>query len=297
VERLKTAGIVLLLRLGALLPLSLARRLGRLAALLYWPFRGRSRRVTERNIALAFPGLPPQRRQRLARDSLLATGELIGEMGHVWLRSLDHVRGLVLEVHGARLVTDALAAGRGVICLGPHLGNWEVVGLYLPRLGPALALFEPPKLRGLGPLVRRARERSGATVVPTDARGIATLVRQVRQGGIAGILPDQVPERTGAGANVPFMGVPCFTPTLACRLLRRTGALAVFAFALRVPGGFTLHFLPADDAVYSEDLREALAAMNRGVERCVALAAPQYQWEYKRFRVRPRSGPGVYDDL
>lgn len=289
--------ITLMLRLTSHLPLSLARRLGRLAASLYWPLGGRSRRVTERNIELAFPDLSPGQRRRLARRSLLATGELIGEMGHIWLKPHDYVSSLCLDVRGASLVTDALAAGRGVICLGPHLGNWEVVGLQLPSLGPAVALFEPPNLAALGPIMQRARERSGCTLVPTDTRGLGQLLRSVKRGQISGILPDQAPAELSAGANAPFMGIPCFTPTLACNMLRRTGALAVFTFAERVTGGFILHFLPAEDAIYSKDSAEALAAMNRGVEMCVRMAPEQYQWEYKRFRVRPRSGPGVYDDL
>jgi KDO2-lipid IV(A) lauroyltransferase len=297
VDGLKTALISLVLRIGALLPLSWARGMGRLAVHLYWPFGGRSRKVTERNIELAFPELDPQAQRRLAKKSLLATGELIGEMGHVWLKPLDYVKGLCRSVHGAESIRAALAAGRGVICLGPHLGNWEMVGLHLPSLGPSVALFEPPHIAGLGPIMQRARERSGSTLVPTDKRGLARLLKSVKQGHIAGVLPDQTPEDLTAGRNIPFMGVPCFTPTLACNMIRRTGALAVFAFAERVAGGFVLHYLPAEEAIYAEDLDEALAAMNRGVERCVRMAVEQYQWEYKRFRVRPRNGPGVYDNL
>ncbi len=293
----KAGLIAAVLRVSSWLPLSVARALGRFAVHLYWPLGGRSRKVTQRNIELAFPELSAAEQRRLAKRSLLATGELVGEMGHVWLRSFDYVQTLYRGVRGAELVTDALAAGRGVICLGPHLGNWEMVGLHIPSLGPSVALFEPPNIAGLGPIMQRARERSGCTLVPTDARGLAKLLKSVKRGQISGILPDQSPDDLASGENSPFMGIDCFTPTLACNMLRRTGALAVFTFAERVPGGFVVHYLPAEDAIYSEDNAESLAAMNRGVEMCVRMAVEQYQWEYKRFRVRPRSGPGVYDDL
>jgi KDO2-lipid IV(A) lauroyltransferase len=32
----------------------------------------------------------------------------------------------------------------------------------------------------------------------------------------------------------------------------------------------------------------SLAALNRGVEACLRHCPEQYQWEYKRFRTRPR---------
>ena len=51
------------------------------------------------------------------------------------------------------------------------------------------------------------------------------------------------------------------------------------------------------DELYDEDMSVSLAALNRGVERCVRGCVEQYQWEYKRFRVRPRDGKGLYDNM
>lgn len=296
-DSFKAALIKLLLHCCALLPLSWARALGRAAVRLYWPFGGRSRKVTERNIQLAFPHLEPTKQQALARRSLAATGELAAEMGHVWLRPWDYVQGLVVSVEGAERITAAQAEGRGVIVLAPHIGNWEIVGLHLGTLGNTVSLYEPPKLQALGPLIERARQRSGATLVPTDSRGLVRLLKSVKGGDISGILPDQAPGDVNSGENVPFMDVPCFTPTLASNMIRRTGALAVFGMAERVSAGFAVRYFPAEDAIYDEDVLVSLAAMNRGVEQCVAHCPEQYQWEYKRFRVRPKQGPGIYDDL
>jgi KDO2-lipid IV(A) lauroyltransferase len=222
----------------------------------------------------------------MAKRSLAATGELVGEMGHIWLRPWDRLLPR-LEVRGDDLVTQALAGGRGVLVLAPHLGNWEVVGLHLASFGPSVSLYRPPRIPALRSIVLEARQRSGASLVPTDRAGIGTLLRTLRAGGIGGILPDQVPPDGTAGLNVPFMGVPCFTGTLASRLLRRSGALAITAFAQRVRGGFILHYSPARAEVYSEDLRQAVAAVNREVEDCLRQCPEQYQWEYKRFRTRP----------
>jgi KDO2-lipid IV(A) lauroyltransferase len=293
----KATLVKLVLRLCALLPLACARALGRGAAHIYWPFRGRSRRVTERNIQIAFPELTPRDQRRLARLSLCATGELAAEMGHVWLRSPEHISRMIMEVSGERPVLDALQSGRGVIVLAPHLGNWEIIGLHLPSMGSTVSLYEPPHLEALGPMMEAARQCTGATLVPTDSRGIARLVKSVRGGNISGILPDQVPSDINSGQNVPFMGTPCFTGTLASKLIQRTGALAVFGVAERVRGGFSVRYDPVEEAVYSEDMSISLAALNRGIEACVRRCAEQYQWEYKRFRVRPRAGRDLYADV
>jgi KDO2-lipid IV(A) lauroyltransferase len=294
---LNAALVKLFLYSCALLPLSWARAMGRGLMHLYWPFGGRSRKVTKRNIELVFPELTAAEQQALAKSSLCATGELAAEMGHVWLRPIEYVQGLIKSIEGAEFISAAQEQGRGVIVLAPHLGNWEIIGLHLATLGPTVSLYEPPKLASLGPLVRNGRERSGATLVPTDSRGLAKLLKSVKRGHISGVLPDQAPGELNSGENADFMGQPCFTGTLASNMIRRTGALAVFGFAERVPGGFIVRYSLAEESIYDADTAVSLAALNRGVEACVRQCVEQYQWEYKRFRVRPKQGPGVYDDL
>ena len=292
---MKARLVLLFLRLSSWLPLRASRAFGRLLGRLLWLSGASARRVTERNIAIAFPELDTGRRERLARRSLAATGELAAEMGYVWHRPWEEVRATIHEVRGEESVREALARGRGVVMLGPHLGNWEVAGLYIAAWGDALALYEPPHLKAVDTIVQRARERSGTRLVPTDARGLATLVRTLRRGGVTGILPDQVPPVVEAGRNSRFMGVPAFTMTFASKLLQRSNAAAFFGFAERTTRGFRMRFLPADEAIYSEDIDESLQALNDGVERCLRLCPEQYQWEYKRFRTRPRGDFDPYD--
>lgn len=295
-DALKAALVRGLLRISACLPLGAARGLGRVAAAINWWIGGRARRITEQNLALAYPQMPMADREKLARHSLAATGELVAEMGHVWLGPWERLRAR-LEIHGDELLIEAMSTGRGVLVLAPHIGNWEVVGLHIASLGTAVSLYQPPRLAGLNTLMLRARQRTGSNLVPTDQRGVAALLRTLHSGGLAGLLPDQLPGKGAAGLNAPFMGVPCFTGTLPNRLLRQTGALAVVAFARRVPHGFVLRYRRASEEVADEDPTHALTVLNREVEQCVRECPEQYQWEYKRFRTRPPRVRGNSDKV
>ena len=290
----KSLIVKFLLFLMASLPIAAARTFARQIGRLLWILGGRSHRVTCRNIELAYPELDDPEQSNLAKKSFLSTAELTGEMGWVWLRSWSNVHKRIMEVSGSELVTDALEDGRGVVVLAPHLGNWEVLGLHLGTLGQVVSLYEPVKLQLLSSLIVRARQRSGAVLVPTTKRGIASLVKSVKAGHIAGILPDQVPTQSASGENVEFMGNLCFTGTLSSNIIRRTGALAVFGFAQRISGGFQIRYLPASEKIYSEDICESLVALNTGVEKCISYCPEQYQWEYKRFRTHPRELSQVY---
>jgi KDO2-lipid IV(A) lauroyltransferase len=268
------------------LPLSAARALGRAVGTLLYHFNSRMRRVAIRNLELAYPDWSVTHRRQVAQQSVQSTAELTAEMGHLWLRPWQ-VTASMLEVDGAESVLQPLEAGQGVIVLGPHLGNWELLGMHLATLGELVALYEPLPLKKLDDLVHRGRQRTGGKLVPTTPRGLAELIRSVRSGGITGVLPDQVPRDMNAGMNVPFFGVDCFTATLALNLIRRSGAAAVMGTVLRTHNGFRAVYRPAESGVYSDDDRDALTAINFGVEKLIAGNECQYQWQYKRFRCRP----------
>ena len=296
-ERALSLAIRTLLWLCSRLPLEWARGLGRWAGRRYWALDTRGRRVAERNIALAYPDLTADEQDCLVRTTLEETGALTAEMGHVWMRPWTETQDLILEVEGESDVRAALNSGRGVIVLGPHLGNWEVLGLHLATLGDMVALFEPPKIASLGPLVQFARERSGGQLVPTTPRGLAALVKSVKRGGISGILPDQVPDSDNGGLNVPFMGVPCATASLGVNMVNRSGAVAFMGAAFRIAGGFRVCYVPAPEALYSDDPEQALTAMNDAVEQLLRGRDAQYQWLYKRFRCRPKGDIDHYRNL
>ena len=286
-----------MLWLLARLPVEWARTLGRWSGGLTYRLDGRSRRVAERNIALVYPDLDDSDQDRLVMETLRETGALAAEMGHVWLRPWTSTKDLILRVEGQNAVKAALESGRGVIILGPHLGNWEVLGLHLATLGNMVALFGPPKIQSLGPLIQRARERSGGKLVPTTPRGIASLVKSVKAGGISGILPDQVPDSESGGLKVPFMGVECGTAALGCNLFQRSGAATFLGAAFRVKGGFEVCYLPAPTSLYGDDLKEALTAMNTSIAELLETREAQYQWQYKRFRTQPNLGVDHYRNL
>jgi KDO2-lipid IV(A) lauroyltransferase len=281
------------------LPLGWARRLGRVLGTLSWWTHSRMRQTTQTNLGLCFPELSEADREQLARASLQATMQTIMEAGAAWLWPVRRTLALIRRVDNLALLQQAKAAGKGVIVLAPHLGNWEILGLYLNTcgLGQSYQLYQAPADPRLDTLIHRARSRAGATMVATDNKGVAQLLRALRTGGIAGILPDQVPD-AGGGDYASFFGWPVLTMTLLTRLQQKTDALVVVAAARRVNtpegGGFELVFRDPDPEIYAKDMQAALAGMNRSIEALVRESPEQYQWEYKRFRRLPPGSPGVY---
>ncbi|MCK5524284.1 MAG: lysophospholipid acyltransferase family protein [Thiomargarita sp.] len=286
-----------LLHLFALLPLSLiysiAILLGQIVA--RWQTL-RITKVTRTNIRLTFPHLSPAAQDILVKQSLIETCKAFSELGALWLWQMDSVLRLVQEVSGETVLQQALQKNKGVILLTPHLGAWELAGLYVSSRYPITALYRPPKLAGLHDLIYAARERAGGRFVPTDKTGVRALFKALHKGEVIGILPDQVPSEEGSGIFTPFFGISTYTMVLVSRLARKTGAIVIFTYAERLPKrlGFHIHFLPAPEDIAADNLEIAVAALNQGIEQCVLGNPAQYQWSYKRFKRRPEGAASVY---
>ncbi len=285
--------VVGFLKASACLPLGASRVLGSMIGQIAYWMKGRMYQVTEENLSLCFPLMPDSQRQTFVRRSLIQTGQMMMETGAIWIRDYKWVETKILKIHNLELLKDSLADERGLVLLAPHLGNWEVLGLYASEMGDVTSLYEPPAMKSLEKVIRQSREKLGAKLVPTNRKGVVALMKAIKAGGFTGILPDQVPEASG-GEFVPFYGVPALTMTLVNSLRVRSGCRVIAGYAERVSGGFEIHFIEADSAIDSDDEIEALTALNRTVETCVDAIPEQYQWEYKRFRKQPEGFPKRY---
>lgn len=280
------------LTLLSLLPLWLLRALGALIGQISWWSQSRGARTAQVNLALCFPELGQPERRRLAARSMRHWGMSLCEIPHIWRlgrASLEYI----VDVEGKAEIDAALAAGKGCIIVSPHLGNWELVGYWAGTLGPITTLYQPPRRFDVDDYLRHVRSKTGATLVPTTSRGVAQLIKALKRGELIGVLPDMEPELS-SGAFAPFFGVPALTMTLLHSLVRRTDSPVFVGFAQRIRGGFKIIFYRPDEAIAAESAGDSVAALNRVVERLVALAPEQYQWEYKRFKRRPVDEKSVY---
>jgi Kdo2-lipid IVA lauroyltransferase/acyltransferase len=280
-------------RLGCL-PLAWLHLLGRLLGLCYWLVPNRERHTALINLALCFPELSERRRKALCRRTLQQMGCYLMELPVIWFRPMSEVTALVRKSSGEEHLRRA--PGQGLILLSPHLGNWELVGLIQPPDEEFVALYRPPRKGQLEPLMKQARERNGMTIVPTDSRGVKQIYLALQRGNLTCLLPDQVPKSNSASVFAPFFGQPALTMLLVNRLVKKTGAKVVIAYAERLPRGegFHIHYRPAPAGVDDDDPQRAATAVNLGLEAVIRESPEQYQWSYKRFRIQPGDAPSPY---
>lgn len=275
--------------LWSCLPFRLVQSIGAGIGWLLWRLPTRERRISRDNLARCYPERSAEWQRKQLRRSLIESGKTLAE--GLWLWQTATARGLrcVREVRGRKHIERALRSGRGIIFATPHVGNWELAGMYCGHWTPVTVLFRPPRVAWLAAPMYSGRQRLGMQPVAADGQGVRALHRVLKHRGAIGILPDQAP-RAADGVMAPFFGIDAVTMTLLSRLAERSGAEVLFTVMKRLPRGrgFRAHFWPAATAVADPDPVRAAAAVNREVERCISLAPHQYMWSYKRFRRRKR---------
>lgn len=234
--------------------------------------------------------------QRILRDNIAQAGRAMLELVPVWFLPRDRATALALPDDTGTLIATAIARGKGVIFLTPHLGCPDMAALCVARHTPLAVLYRPPRKRMLQPLIEAGRGSERVALAPTSMHGVRLLFRALRRGGCVGILPDQAPSR-GDGAWAEFFGRPAYTMTLVGRLAEATGAAVIMTFARRLPHGRGYAF-EAVEVQPPGSGAEGARMLNALVEDIVSRCPEQYLWAYNRYKVpagaRPAPGsPGA----
>ncbi|CAK0747649.1 Kdo2-lipid IVA lauroyltransferase/acyltransferase [Gammaproteobacteria bacterium] len=284
-----------LVQFFSVLPLRTAQGIGAVFGGMVSLFPNKTRRIVEINLRLCFPEMGEVERRHLIRRTLIEIGKSITEIGPLWLWDAQRILGLVKGVSGEEAFRADFNQGRGIILAGPHLGGWEMAGIYLSAHYPITILYRPLRLIGLGERVHAVRSRNGARLAATDKKGIKSLYQTLARGEVAVILPDHNPGR-GMGVFAPFFNVTTNTMVLLPRLAAKDRVPVYFIYAERLPRGegFHIHFIPGDPEISDPDIVQGCTHLNAGVENCIRRHPAQYQWGYKRFRVRPEGEVELY---
>jgi KDO2-lipid IV(A) lauroyltransferase len=275
--------LLTLVRLFAALPLPAAQGLGRLVGRLLYAWPGKYRERLRANAAQAgYPGAA------FARRAAGEIGAMILELPYVWFRNDDTLEKVVSD--GDHVVRQALAEGRGILFLTPHLGNFDVAARHLARIAPMTVMFRPPRKAALAPVLEVARNASNIRAVPATQQGVREFVRALRRGETIGMLPDQAPG-TGEGVWVPFFGRPAYTVVLPGRLAVQTDVAVIVVAGERLPGGrgWRMHYLRVPEPLPRDAAAQA-ELFNGAMETLIRRFPHQYLWGYNRYKT-PRGAP------
>ncbi|MET7769762.1 phosphatidylinositol mannoside acyltransferase [Nocardia sp. NPDC005366] len=144
------------------------------------------------------------------------------------LPSMDH-SAVQYHVGGLEHLDAALAAGRGVILVLPHSGNWDMAGVWLVQHYQSFStVAERLEPESLFERFVRYRESLGFEVFPLtggEEPPFRQLAARLRDNKIVCLLGER--DLTGRGVPVTFFGERTWMPAGAAKLAVETGAALI----------------------------------------------------------------------
>ncbi|HEX6307447.1 MAG TPA: hypothetical protein VFZ69_04615 [Longimicrobiales bacterium] len=286
-HRVEYAAFRAALAVGGQLSDERAARAGAALGALGYPLHIR-RDVVERNLRIAFPHETEVWRREIARESYAHLGRETLMMLRLATISRDELiaRTRTINEEAARA---AFRAGRGVVVVAGHLGNWEIGAALMAARGYPVDVIAK---RAANPLfyerVLSARERLGVGVIDFQ-RANRLALRSLRAGRAVAFAADQHAGR--AGLWVPFFGRPASTYRGPAVMALRTGAPMLLSIPLRAPDGayeITLEPIDIDPTGDMDlDVLRLTEAFTRRLETAVRAHPGQYVWHHRRWRTPP----------
>ena len=259
-----------------------------LACLIGWALSGllRSRRrIMEENLRIAFgPDLERDRMIHICQQAWMNIVLTVMEA----LRFPKWGERYLAEIHveGIEHAERSVSAGRGVVAVVPHLGNWEIAGAWCARRFPFAVIARPLNQEGFARVLDDIRAQMGMTVFPRKS-ALKNALAFLRRGGIVAFMLDQHASRHNV--VVPFFGRPVRTFNSAAALALRTGAAVHLGYIWRQPDRSLVcricppfHLPRSGD--FEHDVREATAQYTAAIEAVVREHADCWLWMHRRWR-------------
>ncbi|MBI5560481.1 MAG: lysophospholipid acyltransferase family protein [Deltaproteobacteria bacterium] len=274
------------------LPLNLALTLGAMAGAVAFRLYGRRRRMVVDNIMRAFGGqFSEEEAFSVARSFYRKMGLSIVEFARSERNEKGYIEGNV-SFEGLENIVAALKGGKGVVLLGAHLGNWELLSASLSSKGYAMSIVARPLDNPyIDSYAARARTVFGNKVIDKK-RALRKMMEVLKDNGILGILLDQ---RSGRKESVvvDFFDIPARASKGLAAIVMKTHSAVLPTFIHRE--GLSKHRVivkgPIDVVSTGDkdaDIKENTQRFTGAIEGFIRKHPEEWFWFHSRWEKRKK---------
>jgi Kdo2-lipid IVA lauroyltransferase/acyltransferase len=276
-ERLQAVGAAVFFGLFRALPLDAASGVGGAIARALGPRFGVSKRA-RLNLKAAFPALSPPEIERIVRGMWDNLGRVMAEYPHLPTMQV-YPPSERFELRGVEHVDQAVAAGRQIIFVSGHVGNWELGPVAAAQYGLPIALIYRALNNPLVDAMLARMRGGGGELLPKGAIASRGTIAALREGKHLLVLVDQ---KLNDGIPVPFFGRDAMTAPALARLAQRFDAVVLPTQVERLGGArFRMTVHPPLDI--SGDATAVMTRVNAVLEDWIRARPEQWLWLHNRW--------------
>ena len=243
------------------------------------PLAGWNKRIRA-NLAHVQPDLPAATVERIVKGCTRNAGRTLIEI-YSGAELAQRAQDLPLEGPGAEDLEAAHKAGKSVILVTGHFGNYDVARAALIARGYNLgALYRPMSNEAFNAHYVEAISSIGKPVFPSDRKGFVDLLKFIRSDAMAAFLIDIYAE---PGAPTTYFGQPAPTATSAADLALKYNAALIPIYGIRQANGFDFKIV-VDEPIPHSDPVTMTQGLNDSLEAHVRNHMEQWFWIHRRWK-------------
>ncbi len=250
----------------------------------------RQRKIALESLNIAFPELSLKKKKKITRKFFVSMAQSSFEL----LYYLKHTEKLNnVKIEGREFLDEALEAGKGVILVTAHIGNFPLLSLKLAKSAYKVNFItRPMRDEKAGDYLYNLRENAGVKSIFSYPRRecVINMLKALRNNEI---IITQIDQNFGSGGVwVKFFGKLAATPIGPITLSTRTKAKLVPAFIHRTgTGKHCIKIFKAEPLIEAADKDEMIlknaANLSHIIENWIKDYPEEWGWIHRRWKSEP----------
>jgi KDO2-lipid IV(A) lauroyltransferase len=258
-----------------------------------WWLDVKDRQRINRHLTLVYGNnLTESKKREIGRSFFVNSARNFVDVVRMQRHYRTQIAGLI-DAEGMAYFDQAYKAGKGLIGITGHIGNFELLAVYLAAQGYAIGVIGRKLYdERMDNLLVGNRESLGLTnFYTTDSP--RRMLKWLNDGRAIGVLMDTDSHRVSS-MLVPSFNRLSYTPVGHIRLALRTGAALVPLFCIRQPGDrYKVVIKPPieyDPGTGSEeDIRRVTLQCNQVIDQFIDEHRDQWIWLHNRWHTSPEA--------
>ena len=285
--------LILLMKIGALVPFRMQVFLGKNMGKLFYPLFSTVRKVATINIQKCFPEKNKEQVSALVKKHFESIGVSFFETANAYYGRDEKIQKL-LTIESEHYLTDAMKDDRGVIILCSHFMPLMLSSRALSLKHTIASIYRPQNNRLFDKIMVKGLTNGGGIMIKnSDTKAIIKAIKNALPIWYA---PDQDLGTKGT-VFAPLFGIQAATISATSRLAKG-GNTAVIPYSFtRTDEGYNMSFSAPLENYPSGDLVHDASQTNQILEAQIRKNPEQYLWIHRRFKTRPEGEKNFYADI
>lgn len=250
-------------------------------------------KIVRNNLALAFPDMPKDAREQIAKAAWVSLGRTAGELPHLpAIRPYESDR---VEIVGVEHIDAIAAAETGAVLVSGHFANWEIMAAVVcNRAGhDCVITYRAINNPHIDKRISAIRHAYGIGALTPKGIGTREVMRALSAGKSVGLMNDQ---KFREGIAVKFIGVEAMTAPGPTRMAMKYNVPLVYIETIRTaPARFKviIHppYSPAQTGDKDADVKTSVEWITARVEDTIRANPDQWFWQHQRWPKTAKPNP------